>query len=87
MTPEEQAEVDAVCDLGKKLLDEKITPELKARHHLQEVVIDVDTGRFEIARNVLEARRRLNPAPGARLYGARIGDVALWRIGYAGPPQ
>lgn len=46
------------------------------------MVVDIDTGAFEVAADDLSASRQmLAKHPGAVLYGLRVGQRAAYRIG------
>ena len=87
MATEAGAKTALVVKLGKELLVRKLTPELTDAHRGEVVVVDVDTGAMAFGKTTIECRRRMGVPPGARLYGSRVGDKALFRLGYAGPPK
>jgi hypothetical protein len=55
---------------------------LEPGHDGEYVVIDVDTGEYEVDRDHLTASDRAAARrPGARLYAARVGARTLGRVG------
>ncbi len=68
---------------GQALYEQHIRPlvETPENSGLQ-IVIDVETGEYEIDEDGLEASRRLlRKRPGAALYGLRIGYNAVYTLG------
>jgi hypothetical protein len=76
-----KTELDSVVQLGEAIygrLRTKLEPDLNGQY----VVIDVDTGEYEVDANHLDASdRAAAKRPDARLYVTRIGYGALCRIG------
>jgi len=73
---------DEVIRRGKDWYERLIRPQLGEGHDGEIVVIDVDTGDYEIDRDHLAASRRARAKnPNAVLYGTRIGYPALGRVG------
>lgn len=74
---------DEIDQRGQKVYEERIrslveTPEIIGK----QIVIDVETGDFEIDEDGLAASRRLLARhPGAALYGLRIGYNAVYSLG------
>jgi hypothetical protein len=68
---------------GQELYEQRIRALVDTPENLgKEVVIDVETGDYEIDPSGLAASRRLQARrPGASLYGARIGYNAVYTLG------
>lgn len=71
-----------IARLGKKIYDEKLRSLLEPQDNHKYVVIDVETGEYEVDQDELaafdRARARRSDAP---LYATRVGHGALCRIG------
>ncbi|MFH1919077.1 MAG: hypothetical protein ABIP48_04200 [Planctomycetota bacterium] len=75
-TPEE------VQSRGQALYDQQIRPGVEPEHDGKFLVIDVETGEYEIDEDDLNATKRaLAKRPEAILYGLRIGHPAAYRLG------
>jgi hypothetical protein len=68
---------------GEELYERSIRPHVETDENIgKEIVIDIETGSYEIDSNGLAASRRLLAKhPGAALYGARIGYDAVYSLG------
>lgn len=67
---------------GKALYEQQIRPQVEAGHEGQFLVVDIETGAYEIAPDDLTASDRLvQRKPNAVLYGLRIGSPAAYRLG------
>lgn len=77
ITPEE------IDRLGQEIYETRLRATVDTPQNLGlQIVIDVETGDFEIGRDGLAASRRLFARhPGAALYGARIGYNAVYSLG------
>ena len=75
---------DAEIDhLGQKLYEQDIRKKVETAYNIgKQIVIDVESGDYEIDDDGLTASRRLLARhPGAALYGARIGYDAVYALG------
>lgn len=68
---------------GQELYDNKIRVQVETAENIgKQIVIDVETGAYEIDEDGLKASRRLMVKhPDAALYGLRIGFNAVYTIG------
>ncbi len=67
---------------GEALYQEKIKPVVDPLHYGKFVVIDVETGDYEIdKRDIVATDRLLERRPGAMTYGVRVGFLAAYRMG------
>jgi hypothetical protein len=73
---------EAVAARGEAIYEQQIRAEVEAEHKGQFVVIDIETGEYEIDADDLAATKRaLAKRPNAVLYGLRIGYPAAYRLG------
>ena len=71
---------------GEAIYVNQIRDRLSTRHRGKFLIIDVETGEYEIDGDDLMATRRLlTNRPNAVIYGLRIGFPAAYRIGKIGP--
>jgi hypothetical protein len=74
--------ISRTAERGAKLYEAKLRGMLEPAHNGKYVVIDVDTGEFELDENHLAASDRAAAKwPGAPLYATRVGSRSLGRIG------
>lgn len=68
---------------GQELYERQIRPLVEIPENIgRQIVIDVETGDYEIDENgFLPSRRLLTRHPGAPLYGLRIGYNAVYTLG------
>ncbi|MBX3057088.1 MAG: hypothetical protein KF770_11510 [Anaerolineae bacterium] len=68
---------------GQELYEQQIRPLVEIPENIGlQIVIDIETGEYEIDENGLEASRRLlSKHPEAALYGLRIGYNAVYTLG------
>jgi hypothetical protein len=63
-------------------LYERIRPQVEAGHRGEVVAIDLETGAYEVAGDIVNAARRLRARlPEAQAWFVRIGHDALFRLG------
>jgi hypothetical protein len=68
---------------GTELYEQKIRPLVEQGNHGRVVVIDIETGDYQVADDGLEACRPLIARrPDAQLYCVRIGHRAVERFGF-----
>lgn len=71
-----------IAERGRALYENRIREKVEPEHNGQILVLDVETGEYEIDRDHLAAgKRALAKHPGAALYSIRVGHPALSRIG------
>ncbi len=72
-------EVDA---RGQAIYQQELREKVEAQHKGKFLVLDIETGRYEIDEDDLAATQRaLAKRPDAVLYGLRIGHAAAYRLG------
>ncbi len=75
-TPEE------VESRGEAIYDQEIRPKVEAEHKGKFLVLDVETGQYEIDQDdVTATKRALAKRPDAVLWGLRIGFPTAHRLG------
>jgi hypothetical protein len=73
---------EEVAARGEALYEQRIRPHVEATHQGQFVVVDIETGAYEIDADDLTATKRaLAKRPEAVLYGVRIGSPTAYRLG------
>lgn len=76
---------EEIADRGHKLYEKELRHHLEPQHTGEYLVIDVETGEFEIDRDHLAASdRAAAKRPNAPLYAMRIGSPTIGRIGMRG---
>ena len=61
---------------------ERIRPQVEESHRGEVVAIDLDTGEYEVASDIVTAAHRLRErCPKTRTWFVRIGHEALYRFG------
>ena len=67
---------------GEALYQEKIKPVVDPLHYGKFVVIDVETGDYEIGKRMTDASKILRERrPESITYGVRVGFLAAYRMG------
>jgi hypothetical protein len=73
---------EEVAARGEALYEQRIRPHVEATHQGQFVVVDIETGDYEMDADDLTATKRaLAKRPDAVLYGVRIGSLTAYRLG------
>ena len=73
---------EEVAARGEALYEQRIQPHVEATHQGKFVVVDIETGDYEIDADDLAATKRaLAKRPDAVLYGLRIGYPTAYRLG------
>jgi hypothetical protein len=73
---------EEVAARGEVLYAQGIRPHVEATHQGKFVVVDIETGEYEIDTDDLAATKRaLAKRPEAVLYGLRIGYPTAYRLG------
>ena len=68
--------------LGDEIYDKAIRPQVEADHHGEIVAIDVDSGDYAVAENVVTAWERLAPQhPGGSFWFVRVGYPTVYHLG------
>ena len=71
---------------GKTLYEQKLRPQVETGNAGKVLVINVETGEYELDADHLTASdRAVAKHPGAPLYAMRIGSPALGRLGARSP--
>lgn len=71
-----------IAERGEALFQQEIRSELDPNTHGKFLVLDVETGEYEIDRDELAALKRARAKrPGAPLYVLRVGYATAYRIG------
>lgn len=78
----QQYSPDEVAARGQEIFERSIRPRLAPDDRGRFVVVDIETGEYEIDETDLAATKRaLAKRPEAILYGLRVGAEAAYRIG------
>ena len=73
---------EEIAQRGRELYEHELRHEVEPEYSGQFLVLDVQSGDYEIANEDLDASERLlERRPDAMLYGLRIGERAAYRIG------
>ena len=73
---------DELARLGNEIYDQDIRPRIEATHRGDFVVIDVESGEFEVDRDELTASDRLlTRLPNAQVWLKRVGYPYVRRFG------
>jgi hypothetical protein len=73
---------EEIASIGRRIYGENIREKVEAQHHGKFLVIDIESGDYEIDdRDVNASLRLLARRPNGILYGIRIGYPAAYRLG------
>ncbi len=73
---------EEIAARGRAIYDEKIRAVVEPAHRGEFVILDIETGNFEIDRDEVAAiKRAMDKYPGARFYIVRVGFPAAHRLG------
>ncbi len=73
---------------GNEIYERQVRPRLEKANRGRIVAIDVDTGAFEVADDVLTASQRLlTHHPDAQTWFVRIGHRGVHKFGQSTPPK
>lgn len=76
-----------IVDRGSRIYEERLRDLLEPQHTGKSVVIDVETGEYELDDDHLAASDRAAARrPGARLHARRVGFRSLGRVGGRSAP-
>jgi hypothetical protein len=71
---------------GHEIYEAQVRAQVEKDHHGQIVVIDIETGAFEVAdESLIAAKQLLKRYPDAQIFGIRIGHRAVHRFGFHSP--
>lgn len=78
----DQKAAKAIADKGEKIYEETIKPYIDLKQERGKfIVIDVETGDYEIdKRDPVATRRLLDRSPGAMTYAVRVGFPTAYRM-------
>ena len=78
--------IDEVCDRGEKIYEEQIKHLVEPREKGKFIVIDIESGDYEIDQEELEASERLKQRrPDSIRFLARVGCKVAYHMGWGGP--
>jgi hypothetical protein len=74
---------EEVVERGERIYDESLRSKLEPEHLGKFVVVNVETGEYELDKNHMAAvdRARARRWPAELLYATRVGSRYLWRMG------
>ena len=76
---------DEVCDRGEEIYEERIKALVEPQQIGKFIVIDIESGDYEISEDMLIASRRLRERrPNSVRYGAKVGSKFAYRMGTGG---
>ena len=80
--PTDRNNIEEMAERGRKLYEERIKASVDPIHYGKFVVIDLDTGDYEIDKRHISAIKKLRERrPGALTYGIRVGFPSAYRSG------
>ena len=80
--PTDQNNIEEMAERGRKLYEERIKASVDPIHYGKFVVIDLDTGDYEIDKRHISAIKKLRERrPRALTYGIRVGFPSAYRSG------
>lgn len=75
---------EEIVRLGREIYEREIREKVEPEHDGEFVVVDVESGYYEVSKSDVEASDRiLRRNPDALLYFLRVGHPAAYRIGRA----
>ena len=78
----EKYSVDEVCDRGERIYEERIKHLVEPQENGKFIIIDVETGDYEIDEEHPAASRRMRECrPLSVRYAGRIGEATTYQIG------
>lgn len=73
---------EEIAARGTKIYEDKIRSKVEQDHHGEFVIIDIDSGDYELDPKDIEASTRLKARrPEAIMFGLRVGFAAAYRLG------
>ena len=83
--PAKDYTIDEVCDRGEQIYEEQIKPLVEPQENGKFIVIDIESGDYEIDEEQIEASQRLRERrPDCVGFGARVGCKAAYHLGWGG---
>lgn len=80
--PTDRNDVEDMAERGRNLYEEHIKALIDPGHYGKFVVIDLETGDYEIDKRHISAIKKLRQRrPGALTYGIRVGFPSAYRSG------
>ena len=80
--PETRYSREEVAKRGEAIYEQEIRPKVESENKGKYLVLDIETGEYEIDQDDLAATKRvMEKCPEAVLYGLRIGYPAAYRLG------
>ncbi len=77
--------IDEVCDRGEQIYEEQIKPLVEPQENGKFIVIDVESGDYEIDDEEIDASQRLKERrPDSIRFLARVGCKATYHLGWGG---
>lgn len=77
--------IDEVCDRGERIYAEQIKPLVEPQENGKFIVIDIESGDYELADDGMDASRRLRERrPQSVRFGAKVGYPAAFNLGWGG---
>jgi hypothetical protein len=82
-TTPSNASTSDISERGQRIYEERLRSLVETEENIGRIIsIDVETGDYEIADDLLSAGRHLQKRhPNARMYGKRIGYNAVYAVG------
>ena len=75
-------DAEDVVRRGQELYEQQIQPQVEAENRGKFLILDVETGQYEIdAEDLTASKRLLARVPSAVLYGVRVGSPTAYRLG------
>ena len=79
--------IDEVCDRGERIYEERIKALVEPQENGRFIVIDIESGDYEIAARGIDAAFRLRERrPDSVRFQAKIGYPAAFNLGWGGEP-
>ena len=80
--PDAKYSREEVAERGETIYEQHIRPNVESDSKGKYLVLDIETGEYEIDQHDLAATKRMTAkCPDAVLYGLRIGYPAAYRLG------
>ena len=77
--------IDEVCDRGERIYEERIKALVEPQENGRFIVIDIESGDYEIADDGMDASRRLRERrPHSVRFGAKVGYSSAFNLGWGG---
>ena len=77
--------IDEVCDRGERIYEERIKALVEPQENGRFIVIDIESGDYEIADEGMDASRILRDRrPHSVRFGAKVGYPAAFNLGWGG---